>query len=82
MPRWMAALAVVVVLQTLAAYLTRLVPVLSPAFMAEFGWEESWIGYLTAANMAGAMCMLAGGMGLLRRMGGLLLLQASILIGA
>jgi MFS family permease len=82
MPRWMVALAVVLVLQTLAAYLTRLVPVLSPAFMAEFGWEESWIGYLTAANMAGAMCMLAGGMGLLRRMGGLLLLQASIFLGA
>jgi MFS family permease len=82
MPLWIVALAVVLVLQTVAAYLTRLIPVVSPAFMAEFGWDESWIGYLSAVNIVGAICMLLGGMGLLRRMGSLLMLQISIVIGA
>jgi len=81
MPLWIVALAVVLVLQTVAAYLTRLIPVVSPAFMAEFGWDESWIGYLSAVNIVGAICMLLGGMGLLRRMGSLLVLQISIVIG-
>jgi hypothetical protein len=82
MPLWITALAVVLVLQTIAAYLTRLIPVASPAFMAEFGWNESWIGYLSALNIVGAICMLLGGMGLLRRVGSLLILQISIVIGA
>src|SRR5262245_40154886 len=82
MPLWIIALAVVLALQTVAAYLTRLIPVASPAFMAEFGWDESWIGYLSAVNIVGAICMLLGGRGLLRRMGNLLVLQISIAIGA
>jgi MFS family permease len=82
MQLWIIALAVVLVLQTVAAYLTRLIPVASPAFMAEFGWDESWIGYLSALNIVGAICMLLGGMGLLRRMGSLLMLQITIVIGA
>jgi MFS family permease len=82
MPLWIVALAVVLVLQTVAAYLTRLIPVASPAFMAEFGWDESWIGYLSAFNIIGAICVLLGGMGLLRRMDTLLVLQTSIVIGA
>ncbi len=46
MPTWIVAIAVILVLQTAAAFLTRLIPVASPAFMAEFGWDQSWIGYL------------------------------------
>lgn len=82
MPPWILALAVILVLQTCSAYLTRLVPVASPAFMAEFGWDESWVGYLSAANVVGAVCVLLAGIGLLRRMGSLLALQVSIMIGA
>jgi len=82
MPLWITALAVVLVLQTVAAYLTRLIPVACPAFMAEFGWNESWIGYLSALNIVGAICVLLGGMGLLRRVGSLLMFQISIVIGA
>ena len=48
----------------------------------KIGWNESWIGYLSALNIVGAICMLLGGMGLLRRVGSLLMLQISIVIGA
>ncbi len=79
---WLVAIAVVFVLQTTAAFITRLIPIASPAFMAEFGWDESWIGYLSAANILGAMVVLLAGMGLLRRMGSVLALQVSIMVGA
>jgi MFS family permease len=82
MPPWILALAVVLILQTLAAFLTRLVPVMSPALMAAFGWDESAIGYLSAVNIFAAMGILMGGMGLLRRLGSLLMLQIGIMIGA
>lgn len=82
MPNWILALAVVLVLQTVAAFLTRLIPVVSPALMAEFRWDESWIGYLSAANIIGAMVVLLGGIGLMRSVGHLLTLQVTILVGA
>lgn len=82
MQTWFIAIVVVLLLQTVAAFLTRLIPIASPAFMAEFGWDESWIGYLSAANIIGAMVILFVGMGLLRRMGSVLALQLSIMIGA
>src|SRR5262245_15412912 len=82
MPPWIIVLAVVLVLQTVAAFLTRLIPVASPAFMAEFGWDQSWIGYLSAANLAGALVILLAGVELLRRIGFVLAFQATIVIGA
>jgi len=82
MPNWILALAVVLVLQTAAAFLTRLIPVVSPALMAEFGWDEGWIGYLSAANIIGAMIVLLGGVGLMRSVGHLLTLQVTIIVGA
>ncbi len=81
-PPWIVALAVILVLQTMTSYLTRLVPIASPAFMAEFGWDESWIGYLSAANIVGALFILLAGVGLVRRMGSVLALQASMMVGA
>src|SRR5262245_56063969 len=82
MPAWIVAVAVILVLQTAAAFLTRLIPVASPAFMAEFGWDQSWIGYLSAANLAGALLVLLAGVELLRRIGYVLAFQAAIVIGA
>ena len=82
MPAWIVAVAVILVLQTASAYLSRLVPIASPAFMAEFGWDESWIGYLTAANIVGALFVLFALIGLIQRMGSVLALQASLAIGA
>ena len=50
--------------------------------MAEFGWDESWIGYLSAANVIGALFVLTAGIGLIRRLGGVRALQISLLLGA
>ena len=78
MQPWIVAVAVILVLQTVSAYLSRLVPIASPAFMAEFGWDESWIGYLTAANIVGALFVLFALIGLIQRMGSVLALQAMV----
>jgi MFS family permease len=82
LPTWIVAIAVICFLQTLSSTLTRLVPVASPAFMADFGWHESWIGYLSAAIVVGALFVLTAGIGLFHRMGGVRALQASLLVGA
>lgn len=82
MPAWIVALAVILTLQTATAFLTRLVPVLSPAFMAEFGWDETWVGYLASANIVGALFMLFTCTPLLLRIGGMRALQLALLIGA
>ena len=82
LPPWFFVIAVILVLQTVSATLGRLVPVAGPAFTAEFGWNESWVGYLTAANIVGALFALTAGIGIMRRMGGVRALQWSLLIGA
>jgi MFS family permease len=82
MPAWIVALAVILVLQTVSATLGRLVPVAGPAFTVEFGWGESWVGYLSAASIVGALLMLTSGIGLMHRLGGVRTLQFNLLIGA
>jgi MFS family permease len=82
LPTWFLVIAVILVLQTVSATLGRLVPIAGPAFTAEFGWNESWVGYLTAANIVGALFALTAGIGIMRRMGGVRALQWSLLIGA
>ena len=82
MPTWIIAITVIVVLQTTSAYLGRLVPIAAPEFMREFGWDESWVGYLSAANVIGALFILTAGIGIIKRMGGVLALQLGLVIGA
>jgi MFS family permease len=82
LPTWIVAIAVVVVLQTVSAGLGRLVPVAAPAFTAEFGWDKSWVGYLSAASIVGALFVLTAGIGLMHRLGGVRALQLSLLVGA
>lgn len=82
LPAWAMPIVTILVLQTTAAYLTRLIPIFSPALMGEFGWSESSIGYLTAANSVGALFALITGAALIRRFGSTRALQGSLLIGA
>jgi MFS family permease len=82
MPTWIIAIAVVLVLQTVSATMGRLVPVAAPAFTVEFGWGASWVGYLSAASIVGALFVLTSGIGLMHRMGGVRALQLSLLVGA
>jgi MFS family permease len=82
LPAWITVIAVVLTLQTVSATLGRLVPVAGPAFTAEFGWNESWVGYLSAANIVGALFALTAGIGVMRRIGGVRALQWSLIVGA
>ena len=67
MPTWIVAIAVIVVLQTTSAY-SR--PARSDRgarnSRAEFGWDESWVGYLSAANVIGALFVLTAGIGIIK----------------
>ena len=54
-PTWILAIAVIVVLQTVVASVSRFVPVIAPAFLAEFGWHESFVGYFAAAAVIGSV---------------------------
>jgi MFS family permease len=82
LPAWTTVIAVILVLQTVSASLGRLVPVAGPAFTKEFGWNESWVGYLSAVNIVGALLALTVGIGIQRRVGGVRTLQWSLLIGS
>ena len=81
-PTWIVAIIVIVVLQTTSAYLGRLIPIAAPEFTREFGWDGSWVGYLSAANVIGALFILTAGIGTIKRMGGVLALQVGLVIGA
>lgn len=81
-PTWIVAITVIVILQTTSAYLGRLIPIAAPAFTKEFGWDESWVGFLSAANVIGALFILTAGIGVIKRMGGVLALQVGLVIGA
>jgi len=69
-------------LQTLAAFLSRLIPIIAPAMANEFGWNGSSIGYLSAANALGGAAILVAGSSLFRRIGGTRMLQITLLMGA
>ncbi len=75
-------IAVILVLQTVSATLGRLVPVAGPAFTLEFGWDQAWVGYLTAASVVGALFVLTSGIGLMHWLGGVRALQLSLLVGS
>jgi len=82
LPTWIVAITVTLVLQTVTATMGRLVPVAAPAFTVEFGWDQSWVGYLSAAGIVGALFVLTAGIGIMHRLGGVRALQLSLLIGA
>ncbi|SHH85392.1 MFS transporter [Pollutimonas bauzanensis] len=81
-PSWLIPVAAIFILQTTAAFLSRFIPIISPALSSEFGWDGSSIGYLTAANSLGGLAILMVGSGLFRLMGGIRALQLTLLIGA
>jgi MFS family permease len=81
-PTWIVAIVVVLVLQTVTATMGRLVPVAAPAFTLEFGWDQSWVGYLAAASIVGALYPLTAGIGMMHRLGGVRALQLSLIVGA
>jgi predicted MFS family arabinose efflux permease len=81
-PIWLIPIATLLLLQTTSAFLNRLIPIISPALTQEFGWDDSLIGYLTAANNFGALVILLTGMPLMQRIGSIRTLQFSLLMGS
>jgi predicted MFS family arabinose efflux permease len=68
-------------LQTVSAFLSRLIPIVGPAMSEEFGWCGSSIGYLTAGNALGGLMVLVAGSSLLRQVGGTRMLQLALILG-
>ncbi len=79
--RWLPTLSAILLVQTTCAYLTRLIPTLAPLLMAEIGLNDTAIGYMSAANMAGSIGFLVLGSPLIRRYGPLRTLQFGLIIG-
>jgi predicted MFS family arabinose efflux permease len=75
-------ISTLLLLQTSSSFLSRIIPIIFPAMAKEFAWNDSLIGYLTAANNFGALVILLVGMSLLHRIGSIRTLQLSLLLGA
>lgn len=80
-PTWLVPIVAIFTLQTISAFLNRLVPILAPAMSADFGWSGSSIGYLTASNSLGSLMILMAGSAMLRQIGGMRTLQLTLLMG-
>ena len=82
MPTWILAIAVIVVLQTVTASVSRFVPVIAPAFLTEFGWNESYVGAFASAAVIGSLFIITAGIGMLQRLGGVGALQLALAISS
>lgn len=80
--RWIPTFIVILLSQIASAYLNRLIPVLAPVLIAEYGADETWIGYLAALNIVGSILFLSIGAPLIRRLGPLWAVQFGLGIGA
>jgi len=80
-PTWLVPIVAIFTLQTISAFLNRLIPILAPAMSTDFGWSGSSIGYLTASNSVGSLLILIAGSAMLKQIGGMRTLQLTLLIG-
>jgi MFS family permease len=80
-PSWLSPLLAIVTVQTMCAFLTRLVPTLAPLLISRIGFSEASIGYFSASNMLGSIAFLVLGAPFIRRLGPLRSLQMGLLLG-
>lgn|SRR5690554_4802806 len=81
-PSWLVPVVTIFTLQTLASFMSRVIPVAGPAMAGEYGWDSSTIGYLNASNSLGGALILVVGAPIIRRVGGTRSLQATLVAGA
>lgn len=81
-PAWVAALAISLTMQTVSAFLTRVLPVIAPELTAAAGVAPQNIGILAGIVAGGTMWFLMGGSLLLAYFGPVRLLQLGALVGA
>ncbi|MBL8700829.1 MAG: MFS transporter [Alphaproteobacteria bacterium] len=82
MPSWIAPLAITMVMQTMAAFLMRVLPVIGPELTAAAGLSPEKIGILAGLVAGGTMWFLVGGSLLLTYFGPVRLLQLGALVGS
>ncbi|WP_144631049.1 MFS transporter [Bordetella genomosp. 13] len=80
-PAWLMPVAAIFILQTTSAFLSRIIPVITPAMSEEFGWSGSSVGYLTASNSLGGLAILVAGSTLIKQIGGMRSLQLTLVLG-
>lgn len=78
---WIAPLAAVLVIQTTATILSRIVATLAPPMLAAHGWSADMIGWLAALNTAGSVAFLIAGTPLIYRLGAIRSLQLGMAVG-
>lgn len=81
-PPWLVPVITIFTLQTLASFMSRVIPVAAPAMAVEYGWDSSTIGYLNASNSLGGALILVLGAAVIRRLGGTRSLQIALVAGA
>lgn len=81
-PAWIPALAITLTMQTVSAFLTRMLPVIAPELTAAAGVAPQSIGILAGFVAGGTMWFLLGGSLLLSFFGPVRLLQFGALVGA
>ena len=81
-PAWLVPVVAIFTLQTLSAFLSRLIPIVAPVMAEEFGWHGSSIGYLSASNAVGGLVILLISPFVLRQVGGTRMLQITLFLGA
>jgi MFS family permease len=78
---WIAPLAAVLVIQTTATILSRIVATLAPPMLAAHGWSADMIGWLAALNTVGSVVFLMAGTPLIYRLGSIRSLQMGMAVG-
>ena len=81
-PIWLIPIVVIFSLQTVAAFLSRLIPILAPSMADEFGWDGSSIGYLSSSNSLGGLLVLIAGASAIKNIGGTRVLNVSLVVGS
>ncbi|GHD58454.1 MFS transporter [Thalassobaculum fulvum] len=81
MPVWLSALGAALLMQTSAAFLTRVFPVMGPALTDAVGVAPERIGILASVTSFGTMVYLIAGGDLLPRLGAVRTLQVGVCIG-
>ncbi|MEP9375994.1 MFS transporter [Aquabacter sp. CN5-332] len=78
---WVAALAAIILLQTISSFLNQMLPTLAPILGAELGWPATMVGYLVALCTAGSILFLTCGNPLVRGVGPIRAVQIGLLLG-
>ena len=78
---WFAPLAAVLVIQTTATILSRIVTTLAPPMLAAHGWSPGMIGWLASLNTVGSVAFLMAGTPLIHRLGSIRSLQMGMAVG-